>query len=127
MPNIKTRIRNSTPEKQRQRLLLWRLLVELLRGSHSRIFPGGKLGADMYELMVLGAVIATCLEGRTATATKIAYYMELPRETTRRTLNRLVKLGLLARFNHGYEPTEKIGSAGIEPVANLVKKTAALL
>lgn len=127
MPHIKTRIRNSTPETRRQRLLVWRMFMEILRGTHRGVFPGRKLGQDMYSMLVLGAAIATHLEGRPVTASKIAHYMEMPRETVRRTLNVLVKRGYLDRVDNHYEPTEKVGTAHIESVAERAKRLAALL
>ena len=54
-----------------------------------------------------GAVILAFLEGRTPTIASIARYLQLPHETTRRYLKKIVDLGLLAKNGRGYKPTER--------------------
>jgi len=47
---------------------------------------------------------------------QIAWYLELPHESTRRYLKKIVDLGLLAKNGRGYRPTERTlkGIAGVD-------------
>jgi DNA-binding IclR family transcriptional regulator len=53
-------------------------------------------------IIIYGAVILAFVEGRTPTIASIARYLQLPHETTRRYLKKIVDLGLLAKNGRGY-------------------------
>jgi len=58
-------------------------------------------------VIIYGAVILAFVEGRTPTIASIARYLQLPHETTRRYLKKIVDPLLLAKNGRGYKPTER--------------------
>jgi len=73
-----------------------------------------------------GAVILAFLEGRTPTIASIARYLQLPHETTRRYLKKIVDLGLLTKNARGYKPTERSrkGMTGADKIERLLRQAA---
>ena len=57
----------------------------------------------------------------------IAHFLELPRKTTRRHLETLVRFGLLTRRDRNYSPTEWAVHNYTNKAADLVKETATML
>jgi hypothetical protein len=64
-------------------------------------------GKDLQLVIIYGAVILAFVEGRTPTIASIARYLQLPHETTRRYLKKIVDPLLLAKNGRGYKPTER--------------------
>jgi hypothetical protein len=96
--------------------------------SFDRAFPADrKLGPDIILIIIFAASVNTYDEGLPVTANKIAHFLELPRETTRRHLQTLVRLGLLTRRDRNYSPTEWAVHNYTNKAADLVKETAAML
>lgn len=95
-------------ETRRIRVLLFRMVLEILRAIHKAVMPGRKLAADLQKMMVLGATTSSHAEGKPTTANEISKYIEMPRETTRRTLNQLERDGFVERTDKThYVPTEE--------------------
>ena len=110
------------------RLAITRMVLTLIVNLHRRRFPAGrKLGPDITLTIVFAASVNTYDEGLPVTASKIAHFLELPRETTRRHLKTLVRFGLLTRRGRNYSPTEWAVHNYTNKAADLVKETAAIL
>jgi len=111
-----------------RRLLVWRCALDTLRNSHQRYFPNGRFGSDLQILMVLGAVIASHTERKRASTAKLAHYLDMPPETTRRYLSRLIDLGLVERVHGQYWPTPRVASTDhLMRAVTLIKRTAQAL
>jgi predicted transcriptional regulator len=110
------------------RLAITRMVLKLIVNLHRWRFPAGrKLGPDIILTVVFAASVNTYDEGLPVTASKIAHFLELPRETTRRHLETLVRFGLLKRRDRNYSPTEWAVYNYTNKAADLVKETAAML
>jgi len=94
-------------EHRELRIVYWSTLITLLRVAHASRFPDRSFGKDLQLIVVYGAVILASFEGRKPTIASIARYLQLPHETTRRYLKKIVDLGLLAKNGRGYKPTER--------------------
>ena len=111
----------------KKRVVIWRLLTGILREVHKLHFDG-PLGADLDLLMILGAVVASENEGRPTSASKISNYLEMPRETVRRKMVQLEKLGLLKSSGNGkFEAGPKIRSEHLPKIAKMIRAAAAAL
>ena len=79
--------------------------------------------ASRHGTTTSGAVILAC---RKPTIARIALYLQLPHETTRRYLKTVVALGLLKRDGRGYKPTERSrkGVAGADKIERLLRQAA---
>jgi hypothetical protein len=82
---------------QRERNRACHLVVQLMKVVHQSIFPemGEALGADLAACLVACAVCIGHTESMPMTATKIAFYLGMPRTTVLRKLKRLVALGVV--------------------------------
>jgi DNA-binding transcriptional ArsR family regulator len=93
-------MKNHHPEL---RAAVWRMVLELLRAAHEVRFPkGNHFGADAEKILVYGAAVMMQLDGTPARASKIAQYLDLPNQTARRHLDKLVRWGLLERQRQVY-------------------------
>src|ERR1700751_5003308 len=68
---------------EQHRSIVWQLVMDLMRVRHESVLKDRPLGPDITLLFVLGSVAATANKGLPATASKIAFYLEMPRETVR--------------------------------------------
>ena len=77
------------------RATLWRMEIEILREIHRYRFAkrGRRFGSDVELMIVYGAAIAHYGFGTPVRALPISRYLEMPRETVRRHMGRLVTLG----------------------------------
>jgi len=78
-------------------------------------------------LFVLASVAATANNGLPANASKIAFYLEMPRETVRRRLQELVELGLVEREGDSYRQIARLTELQIKHLAKLIRDAAAAL
>ena len=81
------------------RATLWRMEIEILREINRYRFAkrGRRFGSDVELMIVYGAAIAHYGFGTPVRALPISRYLEMPRETVRRHMGRLVALGLFER------------------------------
>lgn len=84
------------------RATLWQLVMTLLKLGHSERLPKRQFGPDLQLYFVFGSAVVAIYNRRPVTASAIARYLALPRETTRRHLMELVRLGLLVKHNGGF-------------------------
>ena len=107
------------------RATLWRMQIEILREIHRSRFAkrGRRFGSDVELMIVYGA--ATLYYGlRTPVrALPISRYLEMPRETVRRHMGRLVALGLFERAeDQTFVPTKELRKFEIEWVLRLLRQ-----
>src|SRR6516225_2386495 len=110
------------------RATLWRMEIEILREIHRYRFAkrGRRFGSDVELMIVYGAAI--CF-GTPVRALPISRYLEMPRETVRRYMGRLVALGLFERAeDQTFVPTKQLREVEIERALRLLRQgTAGLL
>ncbi len=106
-----------------KRLVAWKLTYGLARQAHAAHFPGRRFGSDIGMLFVLGAMIATHNEGLVASVSNVAHYVDMPRETTRRMLRELERLGIAARTGDTYAPSGNTDIGYAEKMARFIKET----
>jgi hypothetical protein len=112
------------------RASLWRMEIELLREIHRYRFAkrGRRFGSDVELMIVYGAAIIHYGFGRPVRALSISRYLEMPRETVRRHMGRLVALGLFERADHTFVPTKQLREIEIERALRLIRRgTSGLL
>jgi hypothetical protein len=110
------------------RATYWRLVIDILKETHRQRLPGRRFGSDVVTLLVFGSGIVTYSKGRLIRATDVARYLEIPRETARRYLNRLIELGLLEREGKAFRPAKKVSRlAGANVTWRILNETVATL
>ena len=113
------------------RASLWRMEIELLREIHRYRFAkrGRRFGSDVELMFVYGAAIAHHGFRTPVRALPISRYLEMPRETVRRHMGRLVALGLFERAeDQTLVPTKELRKVEIERAYRLLRHgTAGLL
>jgi biotin operon repressor len=87
----------------RQRLVLCRLVIDIMRNLHGAYAPASEPFGTRLETFFIGLCVALGqLDGRPFSVTKIAAYMRVPRATVTRRLTRLERWGLIYRRGHYY-------------------------
>ena len=113
------------------RATLWRMEIELLREIHRYRFAkrGRRFGSDVELMIVYGAAMSHYGFGTPVRALPISRYLEMPRETVRRHMGRLVALGLFERAeDQTFVPTKQLREVEIERALRLLRQgTAGLL
>jgi hypothetical protein len=113
------------------RATLWRMEIEILREIHRYRFAkrGRRFGSDVELMIVYGAAMAHYGFGTPVRALPISRYLEMPRETVRRHMGRLVALGLFERAeDQTFVPTKELREVEIERAYRLLRQgTAGLL
>jgi hypothetical protein len=113
------------------RATLWRMEIELLREIHRYRFAkrGRRFGSDVELMIVYGAAMLYYGFGTPVRALPISRYLEMPRETVRRHMGRLVALGLFERAeDQTLVPTKEVRKVEIERALRLLRHgTAGLL
>jgi biotin operon repressor len=95
-------------KKRPQRMVLCRLVIDLLRTLHGSYAPPGEPFGTRIETFFIAACVAIGdIEGKPFSAAKIAAYMRVPRTTVIRRLNRLRSWGLIDRRGRHYYLHEK--------------------
>ena len=107
------------------RIAFWHLLIGLFRETHKTRFPSHtRLGTCAQEILVYGAAISFYLQGQRIRSSKIAAFLDLPHETTRRHLARLVEWGVLVLENGHYRPSDHVSKT---PTRNISRATRKLI
>lgn len=91
---------------------------------HDTHFPGGRFGNDAGLTFVFLAVFLGHAEGRAMTATKISAYLDKPRTTVLRRLEKLTANGVVARDKAGRYTLTKDRAGG--PTQTASKMTRAI-
>lgn len=113
------------------RATLWRMEIEILREIHRYRFAkrGRRFGSDLELMIVYGAAMFYYGIGTPVRALPISRYLEMPRETVRRHMGRLLALGLFERAeDQTLVPTKELRKVEIERALRLLRHgTAGLL
>jgi hypothetical protein len=99
-----------------------------LREIHRYRFAkrGRRFGSDVELMIVYGAAIAHYGFGTPVRALPISRYLEMPRETVRRHMGRLVALGLFERAeDQTFVPTKELREVEIERALRLLRQGTA--
>lgn len=87
----------------RQRLVLCRLVFDVMRSLHGAYAPATEPFGTRLETFFIGLCVALGqLDGRPFSIAKIAGYMRVPRTTVMRRLKRLENWGLIYRGGRHY-------------------------
>jgi len=111
-----------------QRLVLCRLMIDIMRSVHSAYAPAGEGFGTRLETFFIGLCVALGdIEGKPLSTAKIAAYMRVPRTTVIRRLDRLLRWGLVERQGGYYYIHEKtvnsfLGMRSYQQVRRLLSK-----
>ena len=90
-------------KNRRQRLVLCRLMIDLMRGVHTAYAPANEPFGTRLETFFIGLCVALGhMDGKPFSVAKITAYMRVPRSTVIRRLNRLQSWGLIYRQGRRY-------------------------
>jgi biotin operon repressor len=90
-------------KKERQRLVLCRLVVDIMRTVHGAYAPVNEPFGTRIETAFIGFCVAIGdMDGKPFSVAKIAAYMHVPRTTVIRRLEELQNWGLIDRRGHHY-------------------------
>ena len=111
----------------RERLLVARTLIEITKGlQRTYANPGEPLGTTVELLFVGICVFIGHLENRPMSASMVARFLEIPRTTAFRRLDKLLKRGLVRRSGRLYYLNEtefnKRAAASIPRVFRAISK-----
>ena len=115
-------------KKARQRLLLCRLMIDMMRTVHGAYAPANEPFGTRLETFFIALCIALGdIDGKPFSVAKIASYMRVPRTTVIRRLNRLQSSGLIDRQGRRYYIREKtlnslIGMRSYEQVRRVLSE-----
>jgi biotin operon repressor len=92
----------------RQRLVLCRLMIDIMRSLHGGYAPATEPFGGRLETFFIGICVALGeMEGRPFSIAKIAAYMRVPRTTVMRRLERLQRWGVIYRQGRHYYMEDK--------------------
>jgi hypothetical protein len=95
-------------KKSRQRLVLCRLMIDLMRTVHGAYAPVSQpFGTRLETFFVALCIAMGDIDGKPFSVAKIAAYMRVPRTTVIRRLARLQSWGLVDRRGRHYYLHEK--------------------
>ena len=112
----------------RQRLVLCRLMIDIMRNLHGAYAPTTEPFGGRLETFFIGLCVALGeVEGRPFSITKIGAYMRVPRTTVMRRLDRLRSWGLIYRHGRHYYLQDKafnslIGMRSYQHIRRLLRK-----
>jgi hypothetical protein len=115
-------------KKEQQRLVLSRLMIDLMRTVHGTYAPENEPFGIRLETFFIGLCVAMGdLEGKPFSAAKIATYMQVPRTTVIRRLDQLNSWGLIERrgrryYAHRQTLNSLIGMRSYAQVRGLLKE-----
>ena len=90
-------------KKERQRLVLCRLMVDMMRTVHGAYAPVSEPFGTRIETFFIGLCVAIGdMDGKPFSVAKIAAYMHVPRTTVIRRLEQLQSWGLIDRRGRHY-------------------------
>ena len=108
------------------RAKLWHSIIEILKDGHRIRLPGRRFGPDVLMFLTYGQAIVSYSQGKAIRATHLARYLEIPRETARRHLRRLVELGLLEQEGKTFRPARRVKQMlGLDKAMREIKQAAA--
>ena len=92
----------------RQRLVLCRLMIDIMRTVHGAYAPVTEPFGTRLETFFIGLCVTVGdIDGKPFTVAKIAAYMRVPRTTVIRRLNQLHRWGLIERQGRYYHLHDK--------------------
>ena len=95
-------------KKARQRLVLCRLMIDMMRSVHGAYAPASEPFGTRLETFFIGLCVALGdFDAKPFSVAKIAAYMRVPRTTVIRRLDRLQNWGLVERRGRHYYIREK--------------------
>jgi biotin operon repressor len=99
-------------EAAKQRLVLCRLMFNVMRTLHESYIPADEAFGKHLEIVYIGLSLAIGqIEGKPFSVAKVAAYMNVPRTTVVRRLDTLKKWGLIERQGrHYFIRPEKVNS-----------------
>ena len=115
-------------KKARQRLLLCRLMIDMMRTVHGAYAPASERFGTRLETFFIALCVALGeIDGKPSSVAKIASYVRAPRTTVIRRLNRLQSWGLIDRQGRRYYIRQKtlnslIGMPSYEQVRHILSK-----
>jgi biotin operon repressor len=90
-------------KKARQRLVLCRLMIDMMRTVHGAYAPASEAFGTRLETFFIGLCVALGhMDGKPFSVAKIAAYMRVPRTTVIRRLDQLQSWGLIVRQGRRY-------------------------
>jgi hypothetical protein len=96
-------------KKAQQRLVLCRLMIDIMRTVHGTYAPVGEpFGTRLETFFVALCVAIGDMEGKPFSVAKIATYMQVPRTTVVRRLDQLQRWGLIDRRGRRYYADENM-------------------
>ncbi len=119
--------------KARQRLVLCRLMIDIMRTVHGAYAPVNEpFGARLETFFIALCVAIGDIDGKPFSVAKIAAYMRVPRTTVIRRLARLQNWGLIDREGRQYYLREKtlnslIGMRSYQQVRSVLNRATAEL
>jgi hypothetical protein len=84
-------------KKARQRLVLCRLMIDMMRTVHGDAPASERFGTRLETFFIALCVALGDIDGKPFSVAKIASYVRVPRTTVIRRLNRLQSWGLIDR------------------------------
>jgi hypothetical protein len=114
----------------RQRMVLCRLMIDIMRGLHGAYAPASDPFGTRLETFFIGLCVALGeFEERPFSVAKIAAYMRVPRTTVIRRLDRLETWGLIHRRGRRYYMDKRalnslLGMRSYQHIRRLLKKAA---
>jgi biotin operon repressor len=117
----------------RQRLVLCRLMIDLMQTVHGAYAPVSEPFGTRLETFFIGLCVAIGdIDGKPFSIAKIATYMRVPRTTVIRRLDRLQSWGLIDRRGRHYYLHEKtlnslIGMRSYQQARRILSKATAEL
>ena len=115
-------------KKARQRLVLCRLMIDMMRTVHGAYAPASEpFGTRLETFYVALCVALGDIDGKPFSVAKIAAYMRVPRTTVIRRLDQLQRWGLIERRGRHHYIHEKtlnslIGMRSYEQVRRILSK-----
>jgi biotin operon repressor len=95
-------------KKARQRLVLCRLMIDMMRTVHGAYAPASEPFGTRLETFFIGLCVTLGdIDGKPFSVAKIAAYMRMPRTTVIRRLDQLQRWGLIERRGRHHYIHEK--------------------
>ena len=116
-------------KKAQQRLVLCRLMIDIMRTVHGAYAPVTEpFGTRLETFFIALCVALGDIDGKPFSVAKIAAYMHMPRTTVIRRLDQLQRWGLIDRRGRRYYTHEKtlnslIGMRSYQQVRRILSKT----
>ena len=117
-------------KKEQQRLVLCRLMVDMMRTVHGAYAPVSEPFGTRIETFFIGLCVAIGdMDGKPFSVAKIAAYMHVPRTTVIRRLEQLQSWGLIDRrgrryYLHEHKLNSLIGMKSYQEVRRILGEAA---